>query len=64
MKNDNVLWALILGISIIISAFILSYTFIRIRSLDNTLNGYRFCKKKGYIRYSEMGRSFYKDCTC
>ncbi len=37
MKNDNVLWALILGISIIISAFILSYTFIRIRSLDNTL---------------------------
>jgi len=37
MKNNSIWWALILGISIIISASILSYTLYSVKSLDNTL---------------------------
>jgi hypothetical protein len=37
MKNNSILWALIIGLSIIISASIGSYTFYKVKSLDNTL---------------------------
>jgi hypothetical protein len=38
MKNNQVLWALIIGLSIIISASIGSYTFYKVKSLDNALS--------------------------
>jgi len=38
VKNSQVLWAIILGISIIISASIGSYTFYKVKSLENTLS--------------------------
>lgn len=38
MKNSQVLLALIIGLSIIISTSIVSYTFYRIKSMDNTLS--------------------------
>lgn len=37
MKNGQIILALIIGISIIISSSIVSYTFYRIKSMDNTL---------------------------
>ena len=38
MKNEHILWAIILGLSIIISAGIGSYTFYQVKSLENTLS--------------------------
>jgi hypothetical protein len=38
MKGEYILWAIILGLSIIISAGIGSYTFYQVKSLENTLS--------------------------
>lgn len=38
MKGERVLWAVILGLSVIISASIGSYTFYQVKSLENTLS--------------------------
>lgn len=38
MKGERILWAVILGVSIIISAGIGSYTFYQVKSLENTLS--------------------------
>jgi hypothetical protein len=38
MKGEHILWAIILGLSIIISAGIGSYTFYQVKSLENTLS--------------------------
>lgn len=38
MKGEGILWAVILGLSIIISAGIGSYAFYQVKSLENTLS--------------------------